>query len=356
MSNLDNIERIKALDPGMMYQAIVGFPDQIRKAIDIGRAVKADAADFQNIKNIVVCGMGGSAIGGDLVRSLLADSLKCPLSICRNYHLPAFAGTDTLVVASSYSGSTEETLSAVSQALERGCRIIALTTGGPLGELCRKNDLPMAVLPPGMQPRAALGYSFIPLMMIFQTIGLSPYNPEHFRSLADFLEKRGAAYSIESPSDDNRSKQVAMQLYGRIPIIYSGPDVTDAVAVRFKGQICENAKMLAFANHFPEFNHNELVGWKVINPFRDYLRVIVFRDSGDHPRVSARMEIVGEMIKKEKIGVIEIHSEGENRLERMMSLVQFGDLTSFYLAILNKVDPTPVAAIEYLKDELAKLE
>ncbi len=354
MSSLDNIEGIKKLDPEGMYRAIVEFPDQFRRAIEIGKAVEVKAADYKGIKNIVLCGMGGSAIGGDLVRSLLSDSLPCPMYICRNYHLPAFADDDTLVIASSYSGTTEETLTAVGEALDRKCRLFALTTGGRLGQICREHSLPMATLPTGLQPRAALGYSFVPLMLFFRAIGLSPYDSEHFEATAQLLEKRMQVFSSETPSDDNRAKQLAMQLYGRIPIIYSGPELTDAVATRMKGQICENAKMLAFANQFPEFNHNELVGWKVINPFRDYLRVVVLRDTDDNPRVKARMDVVKAMIEKENVTVIEVESEGSNRLERMISLIQFGDFTSLYLAILNKVDPTPVKAIDFLKDELAQ--
>ncbi len=355
MSDLDDAQHLKVLDPDGMYKAIVDFPDQIRRAVEIGRGIKTNAARFENIKNIVLCGMGGSAIGGDLVRSLLYDSLPLPMHICRDYHLPRFAGSDTLVVASSYSGSTEETLSAVDEALSRKCRFFALTTGGKLGKICEERSLPMAQLPTGLQPRAALGYSFVPLMLFFNKLGLSPYTADDFSDLADFLERKKENYAAETISEDNPTKQLALQLYGRIPIIYSGPELTDAVATRFKGQICENAKMPAFANQFPEFNHNELVGWKIINPFRDYLRVIILRDEEDHNRVKARMDIVGELIEKEEVTVIEIESDGANRLQRMMSLIQFGDFTSFYLAILNKVDPTPVAVIDFLKTALAEI-
>jgi len=205
-----------------------------------------------------------------------------------------------------------------------------------------------------LQPRAALGYSFVPLMLFLHRIGLSPYDADDFKALADFLESRGEKLIFESGSDDNPAKQLALQLYGRIPIIYSGPELTDAVGTRLKGQICENAKMPAFANYFPEFNHNELVGWKLINAIRDFLRVLILRDEDDHPRISARMDIVKEIIGGENVKVTEIRSEGSNRLQRMMSLVQFGDFVSVYLAVLNKVDPTPVSVIDYLKEQLGK--
>jgi glucose/mannose-6-phosphate isomerase len=214
----------------------------------------------------------------------------------------------------------------------------------------------MVRLPGGLQPRAALGYSFVPLMLFLNAIGLSKFDADDFERLADFLEKRAEAFVVESASDNNSAKQLALQLYGRIPVIYSGPELTDAIATRIKGQISENAKMPAYANQFPELCHNDLVGWKVINAFRDFLRVLILRDADDHPRVSARMDIVKDIILKQNVKVFDIESEGDNSLQRMMSLVQFGDFMSLYLAALNKVDPTPVTAIDFLKRELAKIK
>lgn len=356
MSNLDDLTQIKAIDPDNMYGAIAGLPEQIRKAVAIGESVNLAINRYRGVTNIIICGMGGSAIGGDLARSLLADSLSAPIHICRNYRLPQFADKKSLVIGSSYSGNTEETLAAFDTAMTKQCRLLVMTTGGKLGEIASEHKLPMAKLPTGLQPRAALGFSFVPLMVMFHKLGYSPFPPADFLALADFLENRLPLLGVEKPSDDNPAKQLAMKLYGRIPIIYSGPDLTDAVAIRLKGQISENGKMLAFANQFPEFNHNELVGWKVIAAFRDFLRVIMIRDSEDNPRVAARMEIVKKLITDEKVDVYELHSDGKSRLERMFSLIQLGDFASFYLAVLNKVDPTPVKAIDTLKNELARIQ
>jgi len=355
VSNLDSLEAVRAIDPDGMYDAIAGFPDQVRKAIDVAAGVEADPARFTGIGHVVLCGMGGSAIGGDLARTLLQCRLPHPMYICRTYDPPAFVGPDTLVIGSSYSGTTEETLSAFDQARAAGSKLFALTTGGTLGEICEEYGIPVARLPGGLQPRAALGYSFVPLMLFLNRIGLSMFDADDFMALAEFLEERARKFAVECGSDDNPAKQVALQLYGRIPIIYSGPYLTDAVATRIRGQISENAKMLAFSNQFPEMNHNELVGWKVINAFRDFLRVLILRDCDDHPRVTARMNIVRDIIAGEHVKVIDIESEGKNRLQRMMSLVQFGDYMSLYLAVLNKIDPTPVKAIDFLKKELANL-
>lgn len=355
MSKLDDVDTRKALDPDDMYGAISGFPEQIRESAGIRINPEIDPAGFEGIKNIIHCGMGGSAIGGDLVRSLLQAKLPGPMMVCRNYNLPEFAGPDTLVIGASYSGNTEETLSAFGQAIEKGCRLFVLTTGGKIGEIARKHKIPVATLPKGYQPRAALGFSVVPLLAFFEKIGFSGYSRDDFTALADFLDARGEALADHVASDDNPAKQIAQRLYGRIPIIYSGPELTEMLSVRIKGQICENAKTLAFANQFPEFNHNELVGWKIIDAFRDFLRVVIIRDSGDHERVTARMDIVKDLLKKQRVDVIEMSSEGESRLERMFSLVQLGDYISYYLAILNKVDPTPVEPIENLKDALAQL-
>ncbi len=355
LSRLDDISDLTLLDPGGMYGAISEFPNQIRKAIEIGVEIKLDPDNFSKVDNIIVCGMGGSAIGGDLARSVVDRSLTIPFYICRNYDLPAFARNNSLVIGSSYSGNTEETLSAFGQAVQRGCKLLALTTGGQLGDMAAKHKIPVAFLPEGLQPRAALGYSFVPLMIMLHKIGLAEYESDDLSRLADFMESRISVFGSDTDSEGNLAKQLAMRLYGRIPIIYSGREVTDAVAIRIKGQISENAKMLAFANQFPELNHNELVGWKIINSLRDYLRVIILRDIDDHSRIAASMDIVKTIIEKSGVDVIELHSEGDDRLQRVFSLIQLGDFFSFYLAILNKVDPTPVESIEALKQELAKI-
>jgi len=355
VNNLDESSKLPVLDPGNMYGAISSFPSQIRAAAEIGEKIAVSPSHYEGVKNIIVCGMGGSAIGGELALSLLYKELHIPMYACRNYALPSYAGPDSLVIGSSYSGNTEETLSAFKQAIREKCHLFALTTGGELLDIARKNDIPHVKLPEtGLQPRAALGYSFVPLMHFFNKINFSTYEPAKFLQLADFLARKTKLYGIDSPTEDNPAKQLANKLYGRIPILYSGPTLTDAVGTRIKGQISENAKMLAFGNQFPEFNHNELVGWKILGAARDLYRVVILRDADDHPQVTARMDIVKQMlIERSKIEVIELYSEGDNPLERIFSLIQIGDYLSYYLALLNNADPTPVEPISYLKDKLA---
>lgn len=351
---LDNISGLDAVDPAEMYKKIYNFPEQLEEAAGIGKKIKPDPNYFKNIKNIVVAGMGGSAIGGDLVRSFLADRISIPFAIGRHYRLPGYVDKNTLVIVSSYSGNTEETLSAFDDAFKRGAMIACITTGGKLGDLADKHGLLKATLPTGYAPRAALGFSFTPLLFLISRLGLVDDVENDIIELIGGLKALRDTFSIDKKTENNPAKALAAKLYNKVPIIYSGPELTDAVGTRWKGQICENAKCLAFNNQFPEFNHNELVGWNVIDAYRDKLVVIYLRDSDDHDRIKKRMSIVHEIIDKLDVEIIDIWSQGDFALGRMFSLIQIGDFASFYLAVLNKIDPTPVKVIDFLKAELER--
>jgi len=336
-----------------MYNRIFDLPEQMQDALRIAQSWQIDANDFSDIKNVVVVGMGGSAIGGDLARTFLQSKLLVPFSICRHYELPEYVDDESLVIASSYSGNTEETLAAVDDAINRKAMIAAMTTNGMLEDVCKINDIPYITLPAGLQPRAALGYSFIPLMVFFEKIKLIRNVSSEVEKLVNGLKRYRDPLIEGNKSDDNPAKSLAEKIKGRIAIIYTGPTLIDAVGVRWKGQICENSKNLAFVNQFAEFNHNELVGWSdVAAQFKDQLIVIVLRDQDDHPQIQKRMEIVKGLIKKTGVEVVQIESQGDTVLTRMFSLIQYGDFVSYYLAALNRVDPTPVHVIQELKGAL----
>jgi glucose/mannose-6-phosphate isomerase len=355
LSILDDTEKIGALDPGNMYNRIFDLPEQMQDAIKISGDVKINADDFADIRNVVIVGMGGSAIGGDLVRTFLSSKLLIPFEVCRNYVLPEFVDDESLVVASSYSGNTEETLSALDDALNRKAMIAAISTGGILKEVSTLNDFPLTVVPAGLQPRAALGYSFVPLMMFLEKIGLIKNVRQELERVIAQLKTLREQYIEDTPVADNPAKQIAEAIHGRIAIVYSGPTLTDAVALRWKGQICENSKNLAFANHYPEFNHNELVGWSpTVAKHKDNLVVIQLRDSDDHPQITKRMDIVKGLIEKQGVTVIDVESQGDSALARIFSLIQQGDFVSCYLSVLNEVDPSPVDVIEELKKMLSE--
>ncbi len=354
MNTLDHKDQIKKIDQAGMYEVIYNFPAQFEDGLKRAQQIDLPRWGKRQVRNIVMAGLGGSAIGGDLVRSYLANKIFNPFVICRNYTLPNWVLPSTLVFLSSYSGNTEETLSALQDALSKGAKIISITSNGEVEKISAKENIPCVRLPKGYQPRAALGYSFVPILVLLERLGLVEGEEENINQAKIFLEKNRNNYRMEAEAGKNPAKMLAAKLHKKLPIIYAANDYFDTVSTRWKGQICENAKMLAFNNVFPEFNHNELVGWKVLSDYRDDLIVVILKDREDHPRIQKRMEIVKGIIEKLKVEVIEVESSGENLLSRMFSLIQLGDFTSFYLSILNEEDPSPVKVIDFLKNELAK--
>ncbi len=336
-----------------MYDKIVEFPDQFEEGYKIGKEADLPDINPDSIDSIIVCGLGGSAIGGDLVRSYLTYKIKVPFHIIRHYNLPKFVNKKSLCIISSYSGNTEETLSAYDEARQAGAEIFAITSNGKLKEKAEQDGFKAVSIPGGFPPRAALGYSFVPMLMILSRLGFFEDISRQVEETVKFLSKNVVQYQIDK--EDNPAMKASENLYGRLALIYAGQDHFDAVAVRFKGQICENAKVPAFFNFFPEFNHNELVGWGLVEDFKDKLLTFIIRDEGDHDRVSVRMNIVRRIIEDKDVPVIEVKSSGPNLLARMFSVIQYGDFVSLYLALLNKIDPTPVEVIDFLKSELDKL-
>ncbi|MDI6766247.1 MAG: bifunctional phosphoglucose/phosphomannose isomerase, partial [Bacteroidota bacterium] len=306
------------------------------------------------IDTIVITGLGGSAIGGDLLRSYLAEEIKIPIIINRHYFLPEFVNERTLVVVSSYSGNTEETIAAHADAKKRKAKVLCISSNGETAQMTKKFRHPLITIPKGLPPRAALGYSFFPILISLAKMKLIKSKDTDIKETIAMLKKKSKLYSASN--DRNPAFQFAKQLYMKLPIIYSAADRFDIVNLRWRGQIAENAKQLAFGHVLPEMNHNELVGWKVLRRTMEEDLVVVFlRDKGDHERVQARIEITKDVIQNYASKVIEVNSEGRSLLARMFSLIYLGDWVSYYLAILNGVDPTPVKVIDYLKNELAKV-
>ena len=343
------MDEIRTLDPAGMYDLLRSFPGQVREAVKIGKAARIPFSS-RGIKNIVLCGLGGSAIGGDLLRSYLADDLRIPFVVNRMYTLPAFVGPGTLVIVSSYSGNTEETNAAHREALKRRAKILCITSGGKTAKLAGRG--PVILVPGGLPPRAALGYSFFPLLISLAKAGFITDRGRAIRETVALLEGRAAVYANPVRAD-NPALQLAEQLRLRIGVVYSGAERFDSVGTRWRGQIAENGKALAFGHVIPEMNHNELVGWKVLRePMRE-MQVFILRDKDDHKRVQIRMEFTKQVLGEHTSRVTEVWSEGSSLLARMFSLVSLGDWMSFYLAMLHGIDPTPVTVIDRLKQELA---
>ncbi|MTI86788.1 MAG: bifunctional phosphoglucose/phosphomannose isomerase [Balneolaceae bacterium] len=344
-------DEIKNIDTQDMWGLVKAFPEHWQEIV----AATADlelTIDESKIENICFAGMGGSAIGADLTRAYSLTTCPVPVYVNRHYEIPEWVGENTLFVTCSFSGNTEETLSALENALKKGAQVIAVTSGGQLLVTAEKEDFDYIRIPGGMPPRAALAYSFVPLFRIFQKLGFLGEGDEALEETYKLLRE-----GVDDFSDlnGNEALAIAEELSETLPIIYSDAGMMEPVNLRWRGQFEENAKMLAYGNVLPEMNHNEIVGWEQIAHLTGRLSVILLKDTKDHPKVQRRMEIVEELVIDQALSVIEIETYGVSRLARLFSLIQLGDWISIYLALVNNVDPTPIAKIDLLKSKLAEV-
>lgn len=343
---------MKEIDKSNMYGILKNFHKQISEATQIGKEIDFGGFDYWGFKNIVINGLGGSAIGGDLIRSFTHYNSTIPIYINRNYHLPGFAGKDTLSIISSYSGNTEETNSAYQESIKKGCRILCISSGGKVEEMSLKHNNLFVKIPGGLQPRCAVGYSFFVLLIILSRFGFYPIQDNDFTGVIENVKKNADLFS-DFNSENNNALKIAKMLQNKLPVIYSSTDLLDVVNLRWRGQIAENAKQLAYGNVYPEMNHNELVGWEKNRDILNKIIVVFLKDIEDNERIKMRMEITEEIYKKHTNSVISVYGEGDSRIERIFNLIYLGDWVSYHLALLNNADPTPVDAITYLKDKLS---
>jgi len=347
---LDDLDAMRKLDPSGMGEAIAGLPRHCREAWAAVQGLVLPP-DYALAENAVIAGMGGSAIGGALLAGILADECPVPLIVCRDYDLPAFVDDRTLVIASSYSGNTEETLSAAHQARQRGARIIALTSGGELARLAKEWGAPMYAIPFKGQPRAALGYSLIPLLDIAQKLGWVADKSAEVAEAAAAVEGWGAELAPRVPAERNAAKQLAARLHGRVPLTY-GAEHLGPVAMRWQGQFNENAKNFAGHAILPELCHNVVEGFGHPDGLGESLAVLILRSERYHPRNALRCDIVGEVLDRNGIAWEAVRPRGQSRLAEVLSLVHFGDWVSYYLALLNGEDPTQIGNIGHVKRRL----
>ncbi len=352
MIDLDNVQELRRLDPEGMLDRIAELPEQLRNAWRnaVGLSLPAD---YAAVDNVVIMGLGGSAIGGDLVRSLVAGEARVPIEVVRDYDLPAYVGARTLAIAASYSGNTEETLAAYTAARARGAKLVVTTTGGQLLARAREHGVPAVQFTYKAQPRAALGHSLVPLLVILQKANIVGDKGGDVAEAARVLERARAQIDENVPSERNRAKQIAKDLYGRLPVVYGG-GLTAEVARRWKGQCNENGKHWAAFDIFPELNHNTVVGYEFPANVADSLRVVFLENEHLHPRVKVRYRVTQEILRQRGIVYHVVRAEGAGPLAQMLEAVYVGDYVSYYLAMLNGVDPSPVKVIDFLKSELAK--
>ena len=343
-----------SLDPANMFGAISRFSNNMLDAIEIGKNAELKPL-AKPIHNIVLAGMGGSAIGGDVNRVLLKKQLSVPFVVSRHYILPNWVNENTLVICSSYSGNTEETLASTDQAIAEGAQMVGISTGGKITEKLESIGKDVVKIPTGLQPRAALAFSFIPMLYILHKYGLINNNWEsNLISSIPFLASKTHEYNQEN--DSNPAYEMAQNIHTKIPIIYGESEWTSIIALRYKGQFCENAKMPAYLNELPELNHNEIVGWeKNDHLFKDMV-LLWLKDDDDHTRVKYRQSISQSILNDLSIHQETIECKGENRIERFLHMIHYGDWLSYWCAIAHGVDPSPVVKISKLKDELETLE
>ena len=353
--NLDDPTRFSELDPHGMLGRINELPQQCQAAWTLAQRLELPPA-YEAVRHAVILGMGGSAIGGALLQGLVAEECAVPFTIVRDYTLPAFVrGPDYLVIGCSYSGNTEETLSAFGEALERGTCPVVVTTGGKLAALAQEKGIPLVRFDYRAMPRAALGYSFTLPLGICCRLGLLRDYSADLAETVQMMEEWQVEIGPDVPTTGNAAKHLAGQIAGRLPVVY-GAGFLVTVANRWKTQFNENSKHWAFFEPLPELNHNAVVGFGIPRTVREQTIVLMLRSSLDHPRVQARWQVTRELLLREGVVAETLQGRGESRLAQMLSLIHFSDYVSFYLAMLNGVDPTPVESIAFLKQRLAEAE
>lgn len=334
-------KRIGAVDSGDQYAATMALPDHLRDALWRVSAAKLDAIDASGL---IVCGMGGSAIGGDLAAAALGGRLGKPLDVVRAYGVPSWTPHDRAILCSSYSGNTEETLACYDAAEAVGAQRIAATTGGALADAARRDGVPVIGMPAGLQPRAAVGYTFAIAAEVAALAGVGP---------AIRTEIDSSAAHLEAAKHDllQRASDLADGIGDSVPLVY-GCGLTIPVSYRWKCQINENAKIPCFSHQIPEMDHNEIVGWEGAAP--GSYSAIMLTDRDQHPREQQRFELTSELVSDRAKAVVGVETVGETRTERLLWAVMLGDLLSLELAARRGADPTPVAVIESLKDRLGR--
>jgi len=348
--DLNSRDFVTRLDPHGMLQLTEEFPIQCERALEIARAAEPPKIASKPAL-VVVTGLGGSAAGGDFARSLYEAHGAAPLVVNRDYHMPNYLGLGDLVFCCSYSGNTEETLSAYAEAKKAGAKIVVVSSGGKLSELAKADGHVVITVPGGQPPRTALGFMLIPVLVISEKLKLIPAQP--YEKAIERLKACSAKWTVEGADDG--PKKLATALHGKLGIVYGLGLWQGLLANRWKSQINENAKVLAFPNTFPELNHNEILGWVgAKNQGVAGYVIVTLQDGSESPQMKARLAISKKLIG-DAAGFHDVFAEGDSLLEKLLSLTYYGDFTSIYLASLIGIDPEDIGSINTLKSELAKL-
>lgn len=338
-------EMISKLDPADQFKVLTDSYQQVEYAWN--NDFDVSSINTAKIKNIILTGLGGSAIGGELLQNYLRTELNYPYTVNRNYELPLYANEESLVIASSYSGNTEETISALNQAIEKKCQIVCVSTGGKIEEIAKKNQIPFGKLLAGYQPRFALWINFFTLLKTVHSLKLVTSQTDNVQQAIGLLKRKGIEYSKPT----NTAIEIAEKLLGYVPLVYAVSDFTSSVGTRWKGQFNENSKQHAFYGYLPELDHNEILGWEGYKPTMNF-KLINILDEDYHPQVKKRFELTSEMVKKAGAEIIDIKSDESNTKLRLVDLIYLGDWATYYYAVMRGFDPTTIVSINYLKAHL----
>lgn len=327
-----------------MKSLVANFSKQLTEAINIGNNAKLTASK-NKISNVLICGLGGSGIGGSIVSELVIGDANVPINVTKGYFIPAYVNENTLVIISSYSGNTEETLNCMELAISKNAKIVGITSGGKVLEICKSNNLDCIVVPGGMPPRACLGYSLTQLFFVLNFFAIIGNG---------FKKELEASVKLLDAEENNilsEAKIIAQKLVEKTPVLYATTN-NEGMLIRFRQQLNENSKMLCWHQIIPEMNHNELVGWRDKN---ENLSVLIFRDKDEYERNNFRININKETISKYTTNITEVYSKGSSAIEKTIYLIHLGDWISIFLAEMRGFDASEIAVINNLKSALSKI-
>jgi glucose/mannose-6-phosphate isomerase len=349
--DLDDRAALSRADPGGMLDAVTALPDQCRDGYRAGRAA-LDLPDADGVASIVLVGMGGSAVAGDVLAALAAPRLRIPVQVVRGGELPEHCGIHTLVIASSYSGETAETLASFEEAVRRGSRLIAITSGGELARRAEELAIGRVGLPAGLMPRAAFGFLTLGVLGALEVMGVVPAVPDDLDEAEALMREVLEASGPDALSGRNPAKDLARSIGDRVPVVWGAEGIGSVAAMRWKTQFNENAKVPAFASEMPELDHNEVVGW---TPGRgEGFALIALRHDDEPADVAARFPLSIDIVRGSGATVHEVRARGRSALARLLTLTLQGDLVATYLGIARGEDPSPIEAIAGLKRALAE--
>jgi glucose/mannose-6-phosphate isomerase len=336
-----------------MLGTVAALPEHIEAGYASGLATTGLPA-LDGVTSVVFCGMGGSAVAGDILRQTFRGRLSVPVDVNRTPALPEYAGPHTLVIASSFSGGTSETLSSVEEAIRRGCRMLAITSGGRLRALCEEHAIATASVPTGFQPRAALGHLTFAMLGALEAAGLVPSIAGDVQETLTSIRGLIAGMTPDVPLADNPAKELAAWLGDRVPVMWGADGVGAVAAMRWKTQCNENGKVPAWYSAMSELDHNEVVGW--VRPYGSLHAVIALRSDHELHEIAARFPLSLDIARGAGAEVREVAVPGRGALATLLSLVTIGDFATCYVALRRGVDPTPVEVIQGLKAALAAMD